>query len=80
MGPTSSDPSSFVVLRGTVERLCSYGRMFLTPDGRRERRFDSIHGVRTSGRLALYELGSNHRTYSIPLNTGRHPYESFSVS
>jgi SAM-dependent methyltransferase len=42
---------------GTAERMCSYAQMFLTPAGRRERRFDYIHGVQTSGRLALYELG-----------------------
>jgi len=41
--------------------------MFLTPAGRRERRFDSIHGVQTSGRLALYELGieSPNLIYSV---------------
>jgi tRNA A58 N-methylase Trm61 len=31
--------------------------MFLTPAGWREWRFDSIHGVHTSGRLALSQLG-----------------------
>jgi len=52
---------------GTLERLCSYARMFVTPAGWRERRFDTLHGVQTSGRLALYELGieSPNLVYSV---------------
>ena len=50
-----------------MERLCSYTRMFVTPAGWRERRFDHLHGVQTSGRLALYELGtkSPNLVYSV---------------
>src|ERR1051325_10401541 len=44
-------------LRGTLSRMLHYGRLYLSPTGWRERRFDRQFGVQTAGRIGHYELG-----------------------
>lgn len=44
-------------LRGTFARALFCARQWLTPRAWRNARFDSTHGVDTSGRIAQYELG-----------------------
>lgn len=44
-------------LLGTIKKTAAFGRFFITPAGRRERKFDKQSGVDTSGRIGQYELG-----------------------
>lgn len=42
---------------GTLKRGLYYVKLYLTQEGRQERKFDSLFGVRTSGRIGQYDLG-----------------------